>query len=273
MSTSRPSAVMNPLHGVEEVKLDDDDDTSRGGDLASTAGEGDGLVPPPTPQRTEEEERLLNIRRKLEFKLVSKFDSLSINARRECWFLVDTRWLDKWMRFVKAGGEPPGPMSTKELLDQKKRPLKGLEATIDYRGVNPMVYYILQELHGKDRSPEIMRYKVDIYEMDVPGRYKMDIIMGPSKKARIKVNKIKQKWEKWDRDDDGEAEETCCWLTKEHIEAIMWWFFTCCNRKGRPKYSKYQPLRGKDDDASETASVRGSEQGGTVEMQRRPVPA
>lgn len=58
---------------------------------------------------------------------------------------------------MKGDAEPPGKLSTADLLDEKGQPLKGLEATRDYRGVVPIVYFVFRELYGKDNSPELMR--------------------------------------------------------------------------------------------------------------------
>lgn len=43
------------------------------------------------------------------------------------------------------------------------------------------------------------RYVVDIYEQDVPGKFKMEIVHGPQNEARIEVIKLRQLWEEWDR--------------------------------------------------------------------------
>jgi hypothetical protein len=58
-----------------------------------------------------------------------------INARRECWFLIDSKWLDAWADFVegKEGSEPPGKLSTSELHDVEGKILPGLKPKIDYR--------------------------------------------------------------------------------------------------------------------------------------------
>lgn len=58
-----------------------------------------------------------------------------INPRHECWFLMDCRWLNEWAYFVEGneGSEPPGRITTAELLDENKRPLKDLEPKVDYR--------------------------------------------------------------------------------------------------------------------------------------------
>lgn len=88
-----------------------------------------------------------------------------IDPRKECWYLIDSKWLNQWSAFVNGDDDedPPYHISSKELLDEKGEPLPGLKVKDDYRGVVPMVFFILVELHGRDKSPEIMRYKVDIY--------------------------------------------------------------------------------------------------------------
>lgn len=65
-----------------------------------------------------ERSRLLKIRKKQELKLVKKFDKSAINVAKECWFLVDSDWLNKWSAFVNGGDEEdsPGPLSTKGIL-------------------------------------------------------------------------------------------------------------------------------------------------------------
>ena len=35
----------------------------------------------------------------------------TINPRRECWFIVDTKWLQGWAKFVRGEGPPPGRIS------------------------------------------------------------------------------------------------------------------------------------------------------------------
>lgn len=35
----------------------------------------------------------------------------NINPRRECWFIVDTKWLQSWAKFVRGEGPPPGRIS------------------------------------------------------------------------------------------------------------------------------------------------------------------
>ena len=140
--------------------------------------------------------RLLKIRKKQELKLIKRFDKQKINVSKECWFLIDSDWLNKWSSFVNGdeNEDSPGMMSSKgkktpcnsrasapnyimqlrcpipsltELLDGKFNPLPNLCAVRDYRAVPPIVYFIFLELYGKDSSPEICRYQIDIYKAPV----------------------------------------------------------------------------------------------------------
>ena len=123
--------------------------------------------------KTDEEMRLLNIRRACERDLIMKYDQLELNLRKECWFLIDCEWLNAWAAFTATTEDdvdPPGPLSTRNLLDKDHNPLPKLQAKIDYRGVSPLVYFIFLELYGreKDSSPDICRYNVDIYMPAAP---------------------------------------------------------------------------------------------------------
>lgn len=91
----------------------------------------------------------LQKRKKHELRLIKKYDLTKINPRKECWFLMDAKWLNKWSIFVHSSDlveEPPDLVSSKDLLDEKGEPLKGLKAKIDYRGVSPMCYFIFIEV-------------------------------------------------------------------------------------------------------------------------------
>lgn len=192
---------------------------------------------------------------------------------RDCWFLIDCRWLDAWAEYVqyippkkedegensdntdgdRSVSSPPtgtaeselrnsdkeiepalpGPISTKDLLSEDgKTPLPNLTAKVDYRGVPSMVYCIFVELYGKDSSPDICRYLVDIYKAPVPDdklvKIKLNAVVRTrwilsarhafliyihtffllQPRAAIEVNKIRPKWIKWeiDRPEDDEDE-------------------------------------------------------------------
>lgn len=146
--------------------------TSRRADgtqYAHTAGiqRHDELTGPPT----EDELKRLEIRRKLEYEIIRKFDRSDIaDPRKDCWFLMDCRWLNDWAAFIegKDGYGPPGPISSYELLDEFQNPLPKLCSKIDYRGVPSLVFFIFVELYGRDASPILPRYVVDIYQVAVP---------------------------------------------------------------------------------------------------------
>jgi hypothetical protein len=224
----------------------------------------------------------LRRRRKYELKLVSKYNRYFViysvqsywyypieyyrteieNRADDCWFLLDSRWLNRWYAFVKGGeNTPPGPITSRDLLDENNDPLPGLRSKIDYRGVAPMVFYVLVELHGRDNSPELCRYEVDIYSKPLTSDRIIKVAHKAVVEARIQVSKYRPKWLKWEReypeDEEDEALGCCCGLTKEHLEAFIYWMVACWSRRssGREKisYRQYQPLRGQDDDPSNHA--------------------
>ena len=116
----------------------------------------------------EEGRARLELRKSLELELIKGFDKPTLE-RRECWFLMDSAWLNKWASFTRDASDTslPGPISSAALLDKDNKPLPGLRARIDYRGVLPIVYFIFVRLYGKDKSPELPRYSVDIYSPQV----------------------------------------------------------------------------------------------------------
>ena len=132
--------------------------------------------------------------------------------------------------------------------------------------VSPLVYHIFVELYGKDNSPEIIRYVVDIYKAPVPKERLVQMKFSAVNMAKIEVNKIRPEWMSWEREysddeDDIALEDTwlcCCMrcgLTKEHIEALIYWAVTCWNSRkksgrGTISYRKYKPLKGIPDDST-----------------------
>ena len=115
---------------------------------------------------TDDEKKRLELRKKLELELIKQFDK-NTTTHLECWFIIDSAWLNQWSTFVSSTDdvqyEAPGPVSSKNLLDENNKPLDDLKVRIDYRGVPPLVFYIFTNLYGKDESPELPRYTVDIY--------------------------------------------------------------------------------------------------------------
>lgn len=78
---------------------------SSGSEIAISTSATAGLrvraeyVDPNSPAE-KERRRLLRIRKRLEFDLITKLDRNKIESRRECWFIMDSRWLNKWGAFV-----------------------------------------------------------------------------------------------------------------------------------------------------------------------------
>ncbi len=169
--------VVNPLQKKETGNVDP---------ASSTVKEEEQVK----VELTEDQKKKLATRRKLEYQLVKRYDRTDINPREECYFLIDSKWLNDWAAFTQGVNEqdPPGTtyslahlliyslfhslgvISSIGLLTRdKKKPLGELQPRIDYRAVIPVVYYIFVELYGRDESPEICRYTVDIYQPPVPG--------------------------------------------------------------------------------------------------------
>ena len=168
---------------------------------------------------------------------------------------MDVEWLYRWADWIagKVDIYEVGRISTENLIDPETRePLYGLEAKINYRGVPQLVYYILKELHGKDRTPEFCRYNVDIYQPAVPPEKLAKFRPHAINKARILVHKIRTKWMSWEQDYSDDEEDNICWccgcgyITKEHVEAFIYWAVMCCARRrdGRRdiSYRHYKPL-------------------------------
>lgn len=91
------------------------------------------------------------------------------------------------------------------IVIQEGEPLPGLRAKIDYRGVTPMVFHCFAELYGRDSSPELCRYTVDIYAKALTPERMVKASRAAVMEARIEVNRLRPKWLKWERtypDDD-----------------------------------------------------------------------
>ena len=212
----------------------------------------------------------LATRRLLEVTAMKKFDKTMIDPRKEFWVLMDSQWLYKWASFVegKEGAELPGKISTFPLLDENSlEPIYGLEAKIHYRGVPPMVYYILRELHGKDKSPELFRYKVDIYLAPVPPEQLAKLQPLFMTEARIFAHRMREQWTTWELEDDEvivDDHNICCGLTREHIESIMYWMIRCCSRSksGRKdiSYRNYKPLSNQEEEYDDANNEKDSDQ-------------
>ena len=122
-------------------KLSDDSDDSLGGD-------GCGVLTP-------EEEEILERRRCAELALVDRFDKTKIDPRKECWFLISSKWMRQWIDYVTGKNEPPGPISNMDLHVEGTRTLKeGLQPKIDFRAISPTMWYIFVELYNRDGAPD-----------------------------------------------------------------------------------------------------------------------
>lgn len=298
-------------------------------------------------QALEEEEaaRLLRKRKKYEIKLIQKYDRDIINPNKECWFIIDSDWLNQWSEFVNNPDpttEPPGVMSTKNLFQPREYELTSanlsslrssiissnnplhdneyyndnnenenenshllnnnkddtasvissksnrttrstrstasslygnhynpnasteilpnLRIKIDYRCVSPMVYYIFIELYGRDSSPDICRYTLDIYGSEVPIDRLVSIKLKAVMEAKIQVNKVRPKWINWnlkkskeEEEEDNDEKAICCFcISKKHIENFIVWMISCWANTTKKNNYKYEKLSNELDDTSHT---------------------
>jgi len=214
-------------------------------------------------------------RRALEHDLVMKHDKTVINVREECWYLMDVEWLYRWADFIAGNIDisDVGRISTARLLDpETKEPVQGLEPKINYRGIPQLAYYILKELHGKDSTPELCRYTLDIYQKPVPPEVLARIRPPSINKARVLVHGIRKKWMKWEleqEEDDEDDYVCCCGITKEHIEAFIYWAVMCCARRSSGRkdisYRQYKPLRNEESAHGNDTGDDSFDDGATVQ--------
>lgn len=146
----------------------------------------------------------LKKRRKLEVALIMKYDTANIK-RGQCWFMLSTAWLTRWVEFAaKGGSELPGPIANDALLAdgwrERRRssdpgrpdvPCEGLVLSKDYRGVSPMVWCLFAELHGLGEAPLLPRYLLDIYAEGLSEAELTNILREPRLKATVLANNLR----------------------------------------------------------------------------------
>lgn len=108
--------------------------------------------------RSKEPEGLAERRRCAERNFVQAYST----RHTDVWYIIDAAWHVDWERFVVAGGPPPGPIRNDRLFEPATgKPIAGLRAELDYRGVNAAVWTHLHERHGG--GPVICRECLDLY--------------------------------------------------------------------------------------------------------------
>lgn len=91
----------------------------------------------------------------------------------------------------------------------------------------------------------------------------------------MQINKYRSKWMKWEipfEEDEEIGNFWCCGLTKEHLEAFIFWAVNCWrwSRKssGRNdiKYRQYRPLKGIPDE-----TIHGNSRHGNEDQEMQPI--
>ena len=105
----------------------------------------------------------LSSRRELERRMVMKNDNVSVDQTSTgLWYLLDTHWLNTWKEFVNGlSNTLPGPVDNSRLLDSFGVPVPNMRVSVDYRGINELVWNFFLEQYGG--GPEISRRKLDLY--------------------------------------------------------------------------------------------------------------
>lgn len=177
------------------------------------ASEGEGSVFPV--------ELPLAKRRAYEVDLIRRFDKLAINTHTgDFWTIIDATWIDNWVDFVMGNMPPPGPISNYHLYDKvvmsgarRKAMLvkhavsasaisgimsshpdlsikQGLLIARDYRVIHPLVWFIFREIYNTDGSPDIFRWKSDVYSAEVTGVRKSKLVKEVHTKAVVKLRRF-----------------------------------------------------------------------------------
>ncbi|GMI62830.1 hypothetical protein ScalyP_jg9762 [Parmales sp. scaly parma] len=130
--------------------------------------------------------------------LISKYDARTIDNRRAMWFLVDSNWIEKWGSYVTNNSPPstsPGQVHNQSLYKGDGVSLRDdIEAVSDYRGVNPMVWFLYAELYGVGDVAEICRYTVDHRGEVPPLVSREEVIRSCKLKAKIEVSSMRRRF-------------------------------------------------------------------------------
>ncbi|CAM9754888.1 unnamed protein product [Ectocarpus fasciculatus] len=169
----------------------------------------------------------LSKRRAFEVEIIKRFDrrvrekcgcfELDVNTHvGEFWFIIDAMWMSNWVNFVMGKAGPPGPISNHNLFAHfsgnrresmlvqhaassargvmASRPdlklKEGLRKVKDYRAVHPLVWYLFREIYSADDTPELCRWKADIYLADVQCTRKFKFCEGAHTKAVYELRRF-----------------------------------------------------------------------------------
>ncbi|EER19783.1 hypothetical protein Pmar_PMAR012093, partial [Perkinsus marinus ATCC 50983] len=166
---------------ADTLQSDDDDTPADGGhglvedDLSSKGieevrSEGGSLLPRPDVDDTPPEakfmasdtEETLRLRARYEAEFVRKFDTVRLPPG-DIYYIVSTKWIDSWKRFISEEKELPGPISNNLLFhDDLKTLLPRFVRSKDYRGINQRIWSFWLARYGG--GPLITRFTLDIYD-------------------------------------------------------------------------------------------------------------
>eukprot|EP00904_Undaria_pinnatifida_P010918 jgi/Undpi1/6957/HiC_scaffold_21.g09431.m1 len=166
-------------------------------------------------------------RRAYEVNFIKQFDRLAINTNAgDFWTIIDANWMNNWIDFVMGNKPSPGPISNYQLYDEKSSltpkqrkcerrvPLlvqhavsatairgvlashphlsikEGLQKVKDYRVIHPLVWFIFREMYDTDGSPDIFRWRPDVYSAEVLGARKARLVEEVHTKAVYELRRF-----------------------------------------------------------------------------------
>lgn len=161
-------------------------------------------------------------RRAYEADFIKQFDRLAINSGSgDFWTVIDAGWMSNWVEFIMGNKRPPGPISNYQLYDQhsieseaQRKSLlvkhavsstavsgvltshphlaikMGLQIVKDYRVIHPMVWFLFREIYDTDGSPDIFRWRPDVYSAEVGGARKAKYVEEVHTKALYKLRRF-----------------------------------------------------------------------------------
>ncbi|KAF0686801.1 Aste57867_21423 [Aphanomyces stellatus] len=153
LTASLVAGLPRPLARLARPREEDDD--------TSTVASSDDLD-------DDDDDTSSIARRRRELSFVAHFDKKSLSPHpNDCWLLIETSWLQAWLRYVASpAAPPPGPITHASLLRRDGTLAPNLLCKTHYRCISPMVWSLFVMLHGATARP-IARFTTDIYDCAV----------------------------------------------------------------------------------------------------------
>ncbi|CAM9442986.1 unnamed protein product [Scytosiphon promiscuus] len=84
-------------------------------------------------------------------------------------------------------------------------------------------------MYGKDSAQDLCRYVIDLYEAEVPLKYRREIFEGPMRRAQVEVQKMRWRVEP-EEARPPDKPQLCCCISETVIDCVFMAIFTCCSK-------------------------------------------